>query len=310
MRGQDLGQFFTPRSVVKFMVRMADLFCSASRVDTVLDGCCGTGGFLIEAMTVMDQKLQSNIKLSNTEREALQRKLRTETLWGIDAGKDPPIARIARLNMLLHRDGGSRIYFADALDQQVEVDPSLPDEIAEERQELRREFAEKGRQFDVILTNPPFSMEYEWDKPADRRVLEQYFLSLNKKGKPRASLRSAVMFLERYEGLLKPGGKLLTVMDESVLNTVSMRFVRDFLRDRFVVVAVISLPINTFAKAGGSVKTSVLYLRKKTMPNETQPAVFMAVSESVGHDDAGKPTPEKNDLPAIYAEFEKFMAER
>lgn len=102
MRGEALGQFFTPRSVVKSMVEMARLRATSRRMDLVLDGCCGTGGFLIQAMADMSTKIASNRGLSHHEKEALQELLRTDSLWGIDVGKDPLMARIARLNMLLH----------------------------------------------------------------------------------------------------------------------------------------------------------------------------------------------------------------
>ena len=116
MRGSELGQFFTPRSVVKFMVQLAKLRSSKDCIDVVLDGCCGTGGFLIEAMADMTEKVLKNKSTTNVQKDVLLRRLRQEALWGIDAGKDPLMARIARLNMLLHKDGGSRIYFADALE--------------------------------------------------------------------------------------------------------------------------------------------------------------------------------------------------
>lgn len=305
MRG-DLGQYFTPRTVVKHMVRMADLRVSRDGIETVLDGCCGTGGFLIEAMAVLDQKIAKDDRLSNTEKAKLGKELRTEALWGVDNGKEPPIARIARLNMLLHKDGGSRIFFANTLDKEMLVDPHLPSEDKEQRTELQAALIDKEMQFDVVLTNPPFSMKYERNKPADNRILEKYDLAHDAEGKARGALRSAVMFLERYAELLKPGGRLLTIMDESVLNTSSMKYAREFIKDKFVIVAVISLPQNTFAKAGGAVKTSILYLRKKHRPEETQPSVFFAISENVGHDDTGRPTPDKNDLPDLLIEFQKF----
>ncbi len=92
MRGEALGQFFTPRSVVKFVVDLARLRATPSFMDTILDGCCGTGGFLIQAMAVMSDSLNANRSLSSTERSASMRRLRTEALWGIDAGQKPPIA--------------------------------------------------------------------------------------------------------------------------------------------------------------------------------------------------------------------------
>jgi type I restriction enzyme M protein len=53
MRGRDLGQFFTPRSVVKMMTRLANLGVDQMHQDKELDACCGSGRFLIEALTVM-----------------------------------------------------------------------------------------------------------------------------------------------------------------------------------------------------------------------------------------------------------------
>ena len=227
---------------------------------------------------------------------------------GLDAGKSPPVARIARINMFLHRDGGSRVYFADSLDKDLLIEQGLDDELRRDRQELRNEIVTKATKFDVVLTNPPFAMKYERDKPNERRMLEKYDLAYvqKKTRKLRTSLRSAVMFLERYYDLLKPNGKLLTVMDESIVNAKSYRYVRNFIKDKFIIKAVISLPRNTFVKAESSIKTSVLYLRKKTTEEESQPTVFMAISQNVGHNDVGKETPELSDLNEILEEFKKF----
>jgi len=68
-------------------------------IDKVLDACCGTGGFLIEAMADLTNKIYKNPSLSSTEKEQLVESVRTECLYGIDAGKSPPVARIARINM-------------------------------------------------------------------------------------------------------------------------------------------------------------------------------------------------------------------
>jgi type I restriction enzyme M protein len=297
MRGEALGQFFTPRSVVKFMVKLARLRATPTTMDTVLDGCCGTGGFLIEAMTNMSDSLNKNPSLSASERESLMQHLRTEALWGIDAGQDPPVARIARLNMLLHKDGGSRIYYADALDKHLRVEQGLPLHTRLEIDELRSALANLC--FSVVLTNPPFSMTYERKNPAELTVLRDYKLYLNDQGKPRASLRSSVMFLERYWDLLENHGKLITVMDDSILNTLTAKPFREYILKRFVLKAVFSLPKNTFVKAQGAVSTSVLYLRKKTELSESQPNVFMAICSNVGHSDSGKERPLLNELPNI-----------
>ena len=187
MRGEALGQFFTPRAVVKFMVKLARLKASPYVMDRVLDGCCGTGGFLIEAMADMSDKLDANVSLSASERENLLHKLRTEALWGIDAGQDPPIARIARLNMLLHKDGGGRVYYADALDKQLRVEQGLPIHTKLEIDELRSFIATKTR-FSLVLTNPPFAMTYEKKNPRELSILQDYELFTDDRGRPRTEV--------------------------------------------------------------------------------------------------------------------------
>jgi len=114
VRGPALGQFFTPRAVVKLMVRLADIKVRKDEAESVLDACCGSGGFLIAAMSEMLEKSRRLVGLSGQERDRLEKRIRNKSLTGIDAGSDPPIHRIARMNMYLHGDGGSNIYFADA----------------------------------------------------------------------------------------------------------------------------------------------------------------------------------------------------
>jgi len=318
MRGSALGQYFTPRSVVKFMVQLAKLRASKTTMGLILDGCCGTGGFLIEAMADMTSKINRSKSITKSEKEALLQRLRQETLWGIDAGKDPQMARIARLNMLLHKDGGSRIYFADGLDKHLRIERGLPNQIELERDELRTALANKETTFSCILSNPPFAMTYERKKQNEEKkqkeqdVLIDYELATKKDGKPRASLRSSVMFLERYYDLLTDNqsalgaGRLITIMDESVLNTLTSQPFREYILNNFILRAVIALPRNTFVKAQGSVKTSVLYLRKKIDPLEPQADVFMALCRNVGHSDSGKERPHLNTLPNILKSFEHF----
>lgn len=286
MRGRDLGQFFTPRSVVKMMARLARLRCLPDHQDRVLDGCCGSGGFLIEALTIMRNQVRANESLSVDQKETLIATLCNECLYGIDAGKQPPLARIARINMYLHGDGGSRIYYADALDKELNSPHGVDPEIVENVDELKRRVT-KGLRFDVVLTNPPFSMSKEWRVESDKRILTGYDLA-KKDGNsltPRSSLRSSVMFLERYWDLLKPGGMLLTVIDDTLLASDNFDFVRDFVRQRFLIRAIVSLPGDAFRRQGSRVKTSVLILQKKERLTDSQPSVFGYFAEHLGVDD-------------------------
>ena len=277
--------------------------------DTVLDGSCGTGGFLIFALSDLFHKADDK-KLTDQELLKLKKKIREESLFGIDASEDD-IVPITRMNMYLHGDGGSHIFLADTLDKEVLIESGVDNERKIELQELKK-LLEKQK-FDVVLTNPPFSMKYEQNKPDEKKVLEQYGLAMLG-GNLAKSLKSNIMFVERYHDLLKPGGKLLTVIDESVLNTEGqgkvMQKFRKWLRERFIIRAIISLPKNTFVNADTGVKTSVLYLTKKTASLEKQPRVFMAISKDVGHNDTGRITDEKNgwgDLGDILDSFTKFQ---
>ena len=87
MRGRDLGQFFTPRSVVKMMTQLADLQVNRDRQDRVIDACCGSGGFLIEALTIMRNKIRENDSLTPHEKIAVLDKVCNESIYGIDFGK-------------------------------------------------------------------------------------------------------------------------------------------------------------------------------------------------------------------------------
>jgi type I restriction enzyme M protein len=286
MRGRDLGQFFTPRSVVKMIVRLARLRCTPDQQDRVLDGCCGSGGFLIEALTMMRNQVRANDNLSKDQKEDLIAKLCNECLYGIDAGKQPPLARIARINMYLHGDGGSRIYYADALDKELNSPHGVDPEIVRNVAELRDSLA-SGLRFDVVLTNPPFSMSKEWRVESDKRLLAGYSLAKRDGNSitPRSSLRSSVMFLERYWDVLKAGGMLLTVIDDTLLASGKFDFVRDFIRSRFLIRGIISLPGDAFWRQGSRVKTSVLLLEKKRRSEDTQPNCFAYFSEYLGVDD-------------------------
>jgi type I restriction-modification system DNA methylase subunit len=314
MRGKELGQFFTPRTVVEFMTDLAELKVTLEPpyAPYIIDACCGTGGFLIEAMAQLTNQLKKEPFtkiLSQSEIEKIEREIKDRHLFGIDAGKNPPIARIARINMYLHGDGGSKIWFADSLDKKVRVEETLDPELRAEREELQRLLTKEKRRFQVALTNPPFSMRKKSIEADQRIVLQDYKCReyVDKKGRTRikSSLKSNVMFLERYHDLLAENGVLITVIDESVLNTDSDRPFRDWMLKNYYVKAVISLPQWAFFEAGSNVKTSILVLVKKSEPSEEQPSTFYARSENIGYD-MMKQDESKSDLPLIRDAYFKF----
>lgn len=317
MRGRDLGQFFTPRSVVKMMTRLVNLKVNRTHQDKIIDACCGTGGFLIEALSDMRNKVRENNSLSQQEKNTLIESIANNSLYGIDYGKDPPLARVTRINMYLHGDGGSRIYYADALDKDIDHQAQTDAEIISNMEELNQSLRET--QFDVVLTNPPFSMTKEAKNPAELRVLKQYELARKSEHSTdiRNSLKSGVMFIERYYDLLKQGGMLITVIDDALLSIKDFGYVRDYIRKKFVIKAIISLPGDAFRASGARVKTTVLVLEKRHSDTDEQPDVFYYFSKHLGVDDKSPKTPDyeveearinaEKETDDIVTQYNKFL---
>ena len=282
IRGKDIGQFFTPREIVDLMVQLADPTVKKNIVGRVLDACCGSGGFLIAAMRLMLTKVDRLKGLTSTERNDLRNLVTNQSLFGIDAGSDPAMYRIARMNMYLHGDGGSHIYYADSLDKKLGKLGKSSIENNQQLDEVRSLILGEGTKFDVILSNPPFSLAYSREDSSQAEILSQYEVSVDRgQGKIVNNLLSSVMFLERYRDLVVPGGKVLAVIDESVLSASSYSHVRGYLRRNFIIHGVISLPGDTFRRASARVKTSILILEVKT-GDKTQKEVFMATAAYLG----------------------------
>jgi type I restriction enzyme M protein len=303
VRGKDLGQFFTPRSVVKYMTTAAGLKATKATLPLIFDGCCGSGGFLIEAMAALVHQIDGMTNLTTAERGALKLRLYEGHLYGVDA--NDRIARVARLNMYLHGDGGSKIFTADTLDKGLTIDAGLSEERKSDISELRAQIQGQGLRFTHALTNPPFSMTYKKSDQHEGAVLGQYDIAGGRDGALATSVKSNVLFLERYRDLLADDGELLTVIDNTVLNGVESQTFRDFILENFVLRQVVALPPNTFYRAQANVQTSILHLRRRRT-GEVQGHVFMAVLNNVGHDDHQRYTPERDNAPELGELFRRW----
>jgi type I restriction enzyme M protein len=315
MRGEALGQYFTPRGIVLLGVLLADLKISKNHIDKVLDGSCGTGGFLIEALTLMRNIVRKNESYSKQEKEELIAEMSNNCLYGIDAASEPNLARIARINMYLHGDGGSHIYFYDGLKKTIEVDKSDDHELQLEIEDMKENI--KHNSFDVVLTNPPFSMWYEMTNEAQAKVLGGYkLMEIEGTNDKRNRLRGSALFIERYYELLKPEGKLSTIIDETVLSSPQYDYVRNFIREYFIIRAIISLHGDAFQMAKSRVKTALVYLEKKKNITDEQPSVFMYSSVCLSVDDMPVTTSPskveearelaKQEIDEILKQFERY----
>ena len=285
-RGKELGQYFTPRDIVDLMVGLSDLQLKKDsdgqvKIPKILDACCGSGGFLIKALMELFSQLDNMVGLSNKERNSIREDIKQDSVYGIDAGSNPAMYKIARMNMYLHGDGGSNIYYADSLNKNVGKIGSGDLEVDAQIEEVRT-LLTNGLKFDVILSNPPFSLQYQRANKDQEAIINQYELSVDTEtGTYADKIMSSVMFIERYKDLVKDDGTIIAIIDDSILSGSSYSSIRSYIRKSFIIKGIISLPGDAFQRSSARVKTSILILKKKKA-DETQTDIFLASTVYVG----------------------------
>ena len=306
----ELGQFFTPRTIVEFMVSVLD----PQEGEYICDPCCGSGGFLIRAFEYVREQIESELEqrkeevkkqlipenyddLKPKEQEAIDakvsdafakmnfeadinnakgrlRSLSFDCIYGTDA--NPRMARTAKMNMIMHGDGHGGVHHHDGL--------------------LNVNGIWDGR-FDVILTNPPFGARVdkdikitEADKFTDdakikayvKRYGEEYLTALKQVndhigeslldqfGVGKMSGLTEVLFIDRCMNLLKPGGRLGIVLPEGVLNNTNLQNVREYFEGRVKILLIVSIPQDVFMAAGATVKPSLMFFKRFTEEEQAQ----------------------------------------
>lgn len=141
------GQFFTPRNVVKMIIDMVD----PSTHDKIIDPACGSGGFLVEALRYVWNKVeQQGLEYGWPDHEifAEKQKVAIRNFRGID--KDNFLSKVAKAYMAILGDGRGGVYCENSLES-----PS------NWSYDTRNEITLGG--FDVVLTNPPFGKKLAID---------------------------------------------------------------------------------------------------------------------------------------------------
>lgn len=272
-----MGQFFTPRQVVEFCVNML----SPKHTDLVLDPACGSGGFLLYTLDAIRKFAEESYE----EREAWDywHKFAMNNLFGIEINDQ--IARVCKMNMILHDDGHTNVISTDSLENYEDITA------------VHKGF--KKNHFDLILTNPPFGAVI---KKTERDYLDKYTL-----GEDRKNQKSEILFIERCVDFVKAKtGRIGIVLPDSIVINSSLQYVRDFILQNTRVLAIISLPDFTFSHYGANVKSSLLFLQKFGERKNNNYPVFMASAEKVGYTATGKEDLE-NDLPIIANCFHQFL---
>lgn len=278
-KGQ-MGQFFTPRNIVRFIV---DIMAPEGG-QRVLDPASGSGGFLLNTMEYV-RKYAENNYTDPLEIYDHWHKFAKDRLFGIEINDQ--IARVCKMNMILHGDGHSNIINIDSLHYMGANNKRF-----------------QKNQFDLILTNPPFGAMV---KSSEKKYLKKFVLG-NNQNKPRTSQKTEILFIELCVEFIKPGtGKIAMILPDGILNNNSLQYVRNYIFKTCQILAIISLPKKTFRHYGTGVKSSILVVRKKrkeeTLSNYP---IFMAIAEHVGYDTTGRETPDQNHLPEILKQYKHF----
>ena len=281
----ELGQFRTPRHVIRAMVQLVDPRLG----ETVYDPAAGTAGFLVGAY--------DHIRLANSSPDGVEeveaegkavrrglgdtlsrdavRRLHEETFFGNDV--DPQMVRLATMNLTLRGLDRVRILRRDALtrilDRAAKAELGLP-----------------AHGFDVILANPPFSGRLDKDRIVDDVKVGR-------------TAQTELLFLQYMLNHLKKGGRCGVVVPEGVLfgSTGAHRELRRRLVENNTVEAVLSLPGGVFNPYAG-VKTSVLVFHKG---GTTERVMFLHADNDGFKLDANHNRPiDADDLPGLTIAFQ------
>lgn len=289
----ELGQFRTPRHIIRAIVEMID-----PRIgETIYDPAAGTAGFLVAAY--------NHIRLTNSSPQAIQEAeidgkkqrrglgdclsaphvsaLQTSTFFGNDV--DPKMIRLATMNLTLRGLPNVRILLRNVLT--TTLDP-----------ERRAELSLPADGYHVVLANPPFSGRVDRD-----RIVDDV--------KVGTSTATELLFLKYMMDSMRPGGRCGVIVPEGVLfgSTTAHKELRRQLFENNRVEAVLSLPGGVFQPYSG-VKTSVLFF---TRGGTTERVLFLHTDNDGYKLDANHDTPiEQDDLPDLihaYQHTEECWAE-
>jgi type I restriction enzyme M protein len=222
-KNNDGGQFFTPREVIRALVRALD----PQLGETIYDPCCGTGGFLAQVKEYLDEKAGTSKTAADVE------KLQAAVFYGRE--KDDVAFPIAIANLVLHGIDQPRLWHGNTLTGRVSYDGL---------------YAGAPEQFDVVLTNPPFGgkegaeaqTNFDYKTSATQVLFLQHVIrSLRAGGRCGIVLDEGVLFRTNETAFVKVKQKLLDECD---------------------LWCIVSLPGGVFTAAGAGVKTNLLLLTK------------------------------------------------
>lgn len=357
---KDLGQYFTPQTVVKFMYDIIKTLRQKEK-PKIIDPACGEGIFLKYALEQgitdgdnlygcdVDAGVQEKwgaFGVLNKMKLLIHNGLLDSKELGIERDKfdlvigNPPyggtglgeLAQLIKLPSMFEKEG--RVDKKELVAEKVAVYPASP--ITQERKKelillanTLGKFYELWKKGDLTETtdtekqgsaNTGFFEGFEGIKPNKKRVgliveriqkdkligkgKQQFHLS-SKELKKLISYPIEILFIERFLQLAKPGGYVAIIIPDGILANINLQYVRGWIFERARILAIISLPRETFKYIGTTAKTSIIFTQKfnarQTLESTKKLPIFMASADYVGINHEGK-----NDLPEVSKEFKKF----
>ena len=301
----DFGQYFTPRNIIAFAIQMLDIQAG----DFVIDPACGSGGFLLHALDHVRRLASEFYEKDSKEHFDYWHSFAEKHLFGVEINEE--IARVAKMNMIVHDDGHTNIIGNDALEPLAAIARKNAAFAAIVGVDAETGQRDSSKGFSKVVTNPPFGAmirdelhsylpSYELShyvpkgsgRNQDDAEESTDFGAGKKTTKQRTSVKTEVLYCERVWQLLKPGGQAAVVLPDGLLTNASLQGVREWILERFKVLAVVSLPQFAFAHFGAGVKSSVIILEKRwpNAPAVDDEAIFMAIAENIGYDATGRKT--------------------
>lgn len=279
-----LGQYFTPREVIKFCVDVL----RPNPKDRIIDPACGSGGFLYESTQYALREFGS-----------------APNCLGIDFGARA--IKVAALLSAAMPQAKLLVSKANSIDGRDCVSPT-PVEWAGFLSKAGGAQSKRAKSWgdwnklscSLVFTNPPFAGDID-----DHEILDAYEAQQNPAAKKATSREH--LFLERAVHLLKPGGRLAIVLPQGLLANSSASYLRQWLFNNCRVLGVVGLHQFAFLPYT-SVKTAILFLTK---PKADEPIpkdypIFFAVSRTPGKDSSGKIIG-TNDYSSIAQTFTQFL---
>ena len=224
MRREIIGEFYTPRPVVRFMVEAVDPRLG----ETVLDPAAGTGGFLVETFNHLSDQVRT---------VADRKRLQEGSIFGAEPKSLPYL--LCQVNLLLHGLDAPHIDFGNSLRFKLS------------------EIGEKDR-VDVIVTNPPFGGEEEkgiqGNFPEDRQTAETALLFV----------QLVMRRLRKNTAQEKRTARAAVIVPDAFLfgKGVCAR-IKDDLLNQFNLHTVIRLPEGVFAPYAKTIKTNIIFFDRE-----------------------------------------------